>query len=265
MSDERAGTSPRLVLAALAISIGLHAAALSFLPHFRRPAFKPATRVEVELATPPPPAPEESVEMAPTPARESPPPPPEKAPAHARNALSAKPVKKTRPSNEVALPVLAAKEPAEEKDSHVVLEVPAARSPEELPLGTRPGTEPFSTPPAASPDGRSTAGTGDGTGDDESRLQGYLRRLHERASQHRNYPLVALRRGWQGRARVAVSFAAGGAVVSVSLDRSSGHDVLDEQAVEMVRKAVSELPIEARLARRPITVVVPVEFKLASS
>ncbi|MFO1205420.1 MAG: TonB family protein [Burkholderiales bacterium] len=92
-----------------------------------------------------------------------------------------------------------------------------------------------------------------------------MRRLHERASQHGNYPLMALRRGWQGRPWIAVSFAAGGAVISVSLDRSSGHDVLDEQVIEMVRKTVSELPIEARLARRPITVVVPVEFKLASS
>jgi TonB family protein len=52
-------------------------------------------------------------------------------------------------------------------------------------------------------------------------------------------------------------------VTSVKLDRSSGHSVLDEQAVEIVRQAVSDLPIEARLARRPLTIVVPVDFRLS--
>ena len=267
------GAPPRLVLTAFAISIALHALAVFFLPHFRSPSFKPPLRIEVELATPPPapepetPVPEEHVELAPASQlspSSSPAPTPERAPAHVRSAPPAPPAKKTRPSNEVALPVLAAKEPASEKD-YVAPEVPAANSPDELPMGTRPGTEPFTTPPATSPDGP-TAGTGagDGTGDEDSLLQGYLRRLHERANRHRDYPAMALRRGWQGRVRVAVSFAAGGTVIGVGLDRSSGHEVLDEQAIKMVRRAVSELPIEARLARRPLTVVVPVEFKLAS-
>lgn len=202
--------------------------------------------------------------MAPAPATGSSNPlPSEKAPAPPRNLPPAKPTKKVRRANEVALPVLAMKGSADAKDNYTVREVPAARSSEELPMATRPGTEPSTTAAAIDP-GAPAGGVGPagGAGDEESMLQGYLRRLSQRANKHRTYPAIALRRGWQGRARIAVSFAVGGAVVGVNLDHSSGHDVLDAQAIEMVRKALSELPIEARLARRPLTVVVPVEFKL---
>jgi TonB family protein len=63
--------------------------------------------------------------------------------------------------------------------------------------------------------------------------------------------------------RVAITFSSGGTVSSVKVERSSGYEVLDKQAVETVSRAVSGLPIEPRLTRKPLTIIVPVDFKLS--
>jgi protein TonB len=277
MREISADTSPKLVLAALGISIAMHFFAISVIPHPGRLPFKRPVRVEVELTTRTLPLPEEVPVPLPPPAEIEEPATPEPiaktasppsqprlqtAPALPKKSTDAPRLAKSRKPNEVALPVLAAKEGAAD-ESYAVPELPPARSLDELPMGTRPGAEPFGTAPSATAETSSDgSGTADGAGD-EAALQGYVRRLHERAKKHRSYPAIALKRGWQGRVRVAVSFASGGTVTSVKLDRSSGHSVLDEQAVEIVRQAVSDLPIEARLARRPLTIVVPVDFRLS--
>jgi protein TonB len=218
MREISADTSPKLVLAALGISIAMHFFAISVIPHPGRLPFKSPVRVEVELATRTLPIPEEV--PAPLPPAEieepataepiakavSPPLQPrlETAPAHPKKSTEAPRLAKSRKPNEVALPVLATKDGAAD-DSYAVPELPPARSLEELPMGTRPGVEPFGTAPSATAETSSDgSGASDGVGDDEA-LQGYVRRLHERAKKHRSYPAIALKRGWQGRVRVAVS------------------------------------------------------------
>jgi protein TonB len=160
------------------------------------------------------------------------------------------------------MPVLAAKDGAAD-ESYTVPELPPARSTEELPTATRPGAEPFGTPssPSAEPS-TERFGAASAAGDEEA-LQGYVRRLHERAQAHRGYPAMALARSWQGLVRVAITFSSGGTVSSVKVERSSGYEVLDKQAVETVSRAVSGLPIEPRLTRKPLTIIVPVDFKLS--
>jgi protein TonB len=278
MREVSAATSPKLVLAALGISITVHFFAISVIPHPGRLPFKRPIRVEVELATRSLPLPEEAPAPIPPPAEIEEPATPEPiaktasspspprlqtAPALPKKSTDTPRLAKSRKPNEVALPVLAAKEGAAD-ESYAVPELPPARSLDELPMGTRPGAEPFGTALSATAETSSDgSGTAEGVGDEDA-LQGYVRRLHERAKKHRSYPAIALARRWQGRARVAVSFASGGTVTSVKLERSSGHQVLDEQAIDIVKRAVSELPMEARLSRKPVTIVVPVDFKLSS-
>ena len=50
------------------------------------------------------------------------------------------------------------------------------------------------------------------------------------------YPALAQRRGYQGRVLLEIGFDAGGTVVSVSVKTSSGYTLLDEAAVEKVRR-----------------------------
>jgi protein TonB len=97
---------------------------------------------------------------------------------------------------------------------------------------------------------------------DEGDLSGYGRSLFERANKYKNYPQIAIRRNMEGSVRVSVKIVQGHPA-DISIATSSTYKVLDEQAVEMVRKALADIPMADRLLKKNFTVVVPVEFKLA--
>lgn len=50
-----------------------------------------------------------------------------------------------------------------------------------------------------------------------------------------NYPLLARQRGWQGLVLLRLSIGVDGAVTNVAVERSSGYEVLDAEAVAAVR------------------------------
>lgn len=96
-------------------------------------------------------------------------------------------------------------------------------------------------------------------------LQIYGQSISKEIKRYQKYPPVALRRGWEGTAEVQLQIAADGKVTSVTLGKSSGRSVLDEEALNMVRKA-SPLPqAPQNLRGRQLTVTVPIVFKLQES
>ncbi|MGR9087675.1 MAG: energy transducer TonB [Gammaproteobacteria bacterium] len=76
-----------------------------------------------------------------------------------------------------------------------------------------------------------------------------------------NYPRLARSRGWQGKVLLRVQVTAEGASNTVTIDKSSGHAILDESAVEAVRKWRF---IPARRGETAVasSVVVPILFTL---
>ena len=81
-------------------------------------------------------------------------------------------------------------------------------------------------------------------------------------SKHKKYPKVAAMRGWQGEAVVELELDGNGKLKSKKITQSSGHEVLDKQALEMVEKALPlPMPPEA-LRGTNFTITVPVPFKL---
>ena len=79
---------------------------------------------------------------------------------------------------------------------------------------------------------------------------------------NKNYPQIAVRRNWEGQVKVLAKFVLG-KLIDVMLVDSSGHEVLDKEALVMLRKAVSQLPVRGNLANKTFTITVPVDFKLA--
>ena len=75
------------------------------------------------------------------------------------------------------------------------------------------------------------------------------------------YPTIARSRGWQGKVLLRVSVSAEGLSESVTVHRSSGHDVLDESAVAAVEKWKF---IPARLGNTAVacSIIVPIIFTL---
>jgi periplasmic protein TonB len=88
---------------------------------------------------------------------------------------------------------------------------------------------------------------------------------HEGANYLKNprppYPDVAMRRDWEGEVLLRVRVSQSGRVEAISVERSSGHDVLDDAAVEAVRNW-SFIP--SRQGGIPISgwVSVPITFRL---
>ena len=96
-------------------------------------------------------------------------------------------------------------------------------------------------------------------------LDGYRQRLGELFARHQEYPRVAAMRGWEGEVRLRLKVARKGNLIGVTLDRSSGFDVLDRHALAMLEALAGLPPLPDALESNEIQVVVPINYKLKKS
>ncbi|HEX7811022.1 MAG TPA: TonB family protein [Burkholderiales bacterium] len=100
---------------------------------------------------------------------------------------------------------------------------------------------------------------------DRTVVSSYEKSLSDLIKRHEKYPDRAKRQGWQGTAVVALSLSAEGKVTGISVVESSGKEILDQAALEMVRRA-SPLPRAPEGLRGQERIVrVPIVFKLQDS
>lgn len=93
-------------------------------------------------------------------------------------------------------------------------------------------------------------------------LRQYRIELAGAARRFRHYPALARTRGWEGVAEISVSVNAGLPAPSLKLVKGSGHAVLDEQAMEMLSRAVAATPLPESLQGRNFVVPMPIRFSL---
>lgn len=97
---------------------------------------------------------------------------------------------------------------------------------------------------------------------DPALLERYGRSLSALLARQQNYPRLAALRGWEGEVQVRVTIARKGNVVATQVVRSSGFEVLDQSAIQLVSGAGPlPRPPEA-LQNRELQIIVPVLFKL---
>lgn len=90
----------------------------------------------------------------------------------------------------------------------------------------------------------------------------YSGTLGHAIAKHKQYPKIAQMRGWQGDCLLDLKIDANGNVLSARVKESSGFEMLDKQALEMVRKA-SPFPTPPDALRgRSFNITAPVSFKL---
>lgn len=94
---------------------------------------------------------------------------------------------------------------------------------------------------------------------DAEELRGYRMALATQASRYWQYPETARRAGQRGTVEVRLLSLPGG-ISTVSLERSSGHEVLDEAALRMVRQAALAAPLPESLLGREFALVIPLRF-----
>ena len=96
-------------------------------------------------------------------------------------------------------------------------------------------------------------------------IDGYSNSLWGAISKHKKYPKIAAMRGWEGEVIVELQLDGNGKLKSKRIAQSSGHEVLDKQALEMVEKALPfPIPPDA-LRNSSFTITVPVPFKLENA
>ncbi len=111
--------------------------------------------------------------------------------------------------------------------------------------------------------GRVPAAAGEGAGPDADGLRAYRIGLAREARAHRRYPPLARERGWTGTAEVRVDVSPGGQPWQVLLARSSGHEILDREAVLLMRNAAATTVLPDSLRGREFAVRMPVTFDIA--
>ncbi len=99
---------------------------------------------------------------------------------------------------------------------------------------------------------------------DAGSVDRFRRALIDAAARYKRYPVQALERGWQGRVEVHLVIGPTGIIQSSVVKASSGHEILDNQALDMVQRAKPLAPVPATLRGREFSVDIPVIFDLLS-
>ena len=93
-------------------------------------------------------------------------------------------------------------------------------------------------------------------------LESYSSLLANAIAKYKQYPKIAQMRGWQGTVIADLEIDTKGAVISIKIKKSSTYEVLDNEALEMIRKA-SPFPAPPESLRgKNFNVLVPISFKL---
>lgn len=240
---------------ALAISLVMHLALMRALPWLETVRAKPPITIMAELLQPPPPPPAQS---------------PLKPPVEPKPISQPETVKPTQPMPKpqvAAQPVLAAKQAAQDHADYSVPDTPQpAIAPSEPTAPAAPVVEesassaPAPVTTAASNNPASSSSTS--TWDDSDVWDEYGRDLQRLCERYKQYPEIARRRGWQGAGKVIVRFSAEGKNTSIAIEKSTGQKSLDEQALEMVRKSLNDLPVPPKFKGKEFKLTIPIDFKL---
>lgn len=106
------------------------------------------------------------------------------------------------------------------------------------------------------------AGAKAGTEVDAGTLEQYRLALIVATRRYKRYPSIAMEKGWQGRVEVHLVIGTNGMIASTTIKTSSGHEILDNQALDMLKKGKTTVPIPAALRGREFPIDVPVIFNL---
>lgn len=98
---------------------------------------------------------------------------------------------------------------------------------------------------------------------DPKLFDAYRLALIDAAQRYKRYPPPAIQKGWEGRVEIRVVVDANGTIKSTLVKSSSRYQILDDQALDMVRRAFNALAqVQPAPRGREFTVDVPVVFEL---
>jgi TonB family protein len=100
------------------------------------------------------------------------------------------------------------------------------------------------------------------SGPDPASVARYRLELMEIAARYERYPRIARENDWEGRIDLLVAFAENGAIASMTVKKSTGRAVLDEEAQAMIRSAQPHTVVPPALRGRAFALETAVIFRL---
>ena len=236
----------------LGLSVLLHGALLLALPRLPvTPPALPTIVASIRLVMPEASAPAQPVPAAqPVPEPAPVPRPPQAERAEARPVLAApqpaKPLVRPRPA--AATPLESAAQPTTPPASPPAM-------PTEIAVAAPRSAEPTPAPPATTPHPTAQRASTEA-------IDSYRRQLTDLFAREHEYPRVAAMRGWEGEVRLRLRVARRGQLLGVRVDRSSGFEVLDQDALALLEGHGKLPPLPEALEVAEIEVVVPITYRL---
>lgn len=241
-------------LIAIGLSLVLHFLIMRIIPLLDQYHSKPPINIVAEILTlapppPPPPMPVESMPIEETPIKPI-----------------EKPIQKNpKPITQLADPILTSKSPAQ-ATGYVIPDAPRAEQADKqpsAPIIPAPATAEQSDSEANASASKNTSNTNTSAEFSDSDVwDDYGNSLQKLCERNKQYPAIAIRRGYEGAGKVLVKFSADGKVNNISIEKSTGQKSLDDQAIEMVRKSLNELPLPSKYIGKSFKISIPIEFKL---
>jgi protein TonB len=183
--------------------------------------------------------------VAPAPAAAAPqlePVKPPSAPRVPRKPAAPKPAAKKEPAPPIERPVEPAAQEAQLSEPEPAAPVPAPAAPVAIAKA-----DPAPAAPASASSGEPG---GAQAGADARSVAEYRLQLIGAAPRYKRYPRVARDNNWQGLVALRMAFNASGGVASLNVTKTSGYDVLDQQAMEMFKSAAAAVPVPPLLRGR---------------
>lgn len=225
------GVEPRL-LALLAVSAALHAAALGWVRMPEKPRLEAPAMLAVLSA---------SLRVATT--------------ARATETAAVREAAPTAVRREARQPV------RRETLAQPAAQAAAGPTVAAAPAASRDGETPALPAPTPAPVAVAAVPAQPAAADAARLLENYGQRLSELFARQQQYPRLAALRGWEGEVRVRLSVARQGGLSAVRLERSSGYEVLDRHALAMIEE-IGKLPPPPAEFSGDVQVVVPIQYKL---
>jgi protein TonB len=97
---------------------------------------------------------------------------------------------------------------------------------------------------------------------DDGSIQQFRQDILIATRRYKRYPAQAMEKGWQGRVEIRLVIGSNGMTQSYVIKTSSGFQLLDDTALDMVKKGRPLVQVPPSLRGREFTVDVPVVFDL---
>lgn len=240
------GSQQRALWVCIAASMLFHIAVLTGFSGFReaKPAQAPARILTAKLA------PSSAAPAAEAVRPPEPPPPPQLKP----QPVQPVPVQ-TKPSPTAPKTEAAPAAPA----APVTPSAPTPPQPAAAPAA--PAQQAAAAPSAAATTDQSARAS---DADEAGSRDQYRLALIGAAKRYKRYPAQAMQNGWTGKVEIRLVIGANGMIQSAAVKTSTGFSLLDDTALDMIKKAKPLTQIPPALRGKEFTVDVPVIFDLAT-